>query len=263
MLIKPDEKYIPSLVSLWHKVFGDDEEYINLFFKNAYFHSDTFAEIIGGEVVSALYLLNADIKSGGKAYKGRYLYAAATLPEYRGKGYMAKLINEALSYAEEENLDFIALVPADDGLYGYYERFGFKEAMYKYRLHLYGGTATMRAFREISDPKEFYDIRNSYQGNMLIYDDIISEYAFECMKFAGSRVFSISDKAYYAEGEEVFFADTDSYNISEVFLRNLCGETEIFSNMPLNGAEKIRNGMVYCRNENLKNKEFYMNIALD
>ena len=55
----------------------------------------------------------------------------------------------------------------------------------------------------------------------------------------------------------------DSYNISEVFLRNLCGETEIFSNMPLNGAEKIRNGMVYCRNENLKNKEFYMNIALD
>ena len=262
MRIEPDKKYIPSLISLWQKVFGDDEEYIKLFFRKAYFNSDTFAVTVGGEAVSALYLLKADIKCDGRIYKGRYLYAAATLPECRGEGLMAQLINEAKDYAKREKLDFIALVPASDSLYGYYERFGFKEAMYKYRLNTDSKTATMRAFREITGPKEFYDIRSSTEMNMLIYDEIISGYSFECIRFTGSRIFGISDKAYYAEGEELFCAD-ENIEMSEMFIRNLGGESEIFSNIPLFNAEKIRNGMVYCFNKELENKEIYMNIALD
>ncbi len=263
MLIESNKKYISSLVSLWEKVFGDDEEYIKLFFRKAYFNSDIFAVTVGDDIVSALYLLKAEIKSDGETYKGRYLYAAATLPECRGKGYMAQLIREALDFANGEKLDFIALVPATDSLYGYYERFGFTEAMYKYKLEIVGDTATMRAFREIIDPKEFYGIRNSDQNNMLMYDEICTEYAFECLKFTGIRIYSISDKAYYAESEELFCADDADLYESEMFLGNLCGESVIFSNIPFKNAEKVRNGMVYCLNYELKNKKFYMNIALD
>lgn len=263
MLIKSNEKYIASLISLWQKAFGDDEEYIRLFFKDAYYNSETFAVLSEGEVVSSLYLLKAEIKSEGKIYKGRYLYAAATLSEHRGKGYMAKLIKEALAFAAENNLDFIALVPANNGLYGYYERFGFREAMYKYRLKIESETATLRAFREIDDWKEFYDIRSSAKCDMLIHDKVGTKYAFDCMKYAHSRVFAVSDKAYYVEGEELFFSDDGSVSQSEMLMRNLCGEPEIFSNINFGDAEKIRNGMVYCINDELKNKEFYMNIALD
>ena len=122
MLIESKEKYIPSLLDLWKKVFGDSEEYIRLFFDKAYFDSECFAVIEEDKVISAFYLLKCSIKFNGEVYCGRYLYAAATLPDYRGKGLMSELINEALKYCESHNLDFIALVPADDGLYDYYDR---------------------------------------------------------------------------------------------------------------------------------------------
>ena len=262
MLIESNKKHIASLINLWHRVFGDDEEYIKLFFRKAYFNSDTFAITVDDEVVSALYLLKAEIKCDGNTYEGRYLYAAATLPEYRGKGLMSQLIKEAAEYAAGKNFDFIALVPASDSLYNYYERFGYKEAMYKYKLTVDCDTATMRAFREIDDFKEFFDIRNSAKDNMLSYDKVTSEYAFECLRFTGNRIFSIGDKAFYAENEELFIAD-ENVGISDMFLRNLCGENEIYSNRPLKNAVKVRNGMVYALNRGLNNKEFNMNIALD
>lgn len=262
MLVESKEKYIGSLISLWHKVFGDNEEYIKLFFTKAYFNSEAFAVTDGDEVVSCLYLLKSVIRCDGKLYKGRYLYAAATLDEYRGKGLMSQLIKEALEYAENEGLNFIALVPATDSLYGYYERFGFDEAMYKYRINVDSDIATMRAFREIDNWKELYDIRASWQGDMLMYDEISTEYAFDCIRFSGKRIFSIDDKAYYAEDEELFCSDSN-IELSDALIRNLCGEAEIYGNLPLANAHKVRNGMVYAVNDKLKNKEFYMNIALD
>ena len=260
MLIEQKDKYISSLINLWYKVFGDEEEYIRLFFKEAYFDGECFVAEIDGEVVSALYLLKSDIKCDGKAFKGRYLYAAATLPEYRGQGLMSKLINEALDYVREEKLDFIALVPADDGLYDYYSRFGFYESMYKYKYTTENNASTMRAYREIYDSKEFSAIRNSSSCDMLIYNDICNRYAFECLNYGGIRVFYLNDNSYYAEGEELFCDDVDS---AINLINNLSGESVIYTNCRLEKAEKIRNGMIYRFNDELKNKEIYMNIALD
>ena len=260
MLIKEKDKYIPSLINLWHKVFDDEREYIELFFKEAYFDSECFAEIIDGEVISALYLLKCIIKCDGKIYQGRYLYAAATLPVYRGKGLMSKLIREAQDYVKGENLDFIALVPANDGLYGYYSGFDFIEAMYKYKLTIDNKTATMRAYREITDSEEFTKIRNSAECDMLIYDDTCNKYAYECLRYSDVRVFSLSDNSYYAEVEELLCCDTES---AMNLINNLSGESVVYTNCHLEKAEKIRNGMIYYLNDELKNKEIYMNIALD
>ena len=260
MLIEEKDKFIPSLINLWQRVFGDEREYIELFFRKAYFDSECFAEIADDETVSALYLLKSVIKCGGKIYRGRYLYAAATLPEYRGKGLMARLIKEALEYAKNENLDFIALVPADDGLYDYYGRFGFSEAMYKYKYLHQNDTATMRVYREINDSEEFCKIRGSADCDMLIYSDICNEYAFECLHYSGTRIFYLSDNAYYAEGEELFCSERET---AMNLINNLSGESVIYTNCPLDKAEKIRNGMIYYLNNELIDKEIYMNIALD
>ena len=55
---------------------------------------------------------------------------ANAFKKFRGKGYMAKLLKKAESFAKQNGKSFIALVPADEGLYSYYKRFGFNEAMY-------------------------------------------------------------------------------------------------------------------------------------
>jgi GNAT superfamily N-acetyltransferase len=260
MLINDKEKYVNSLAVLWNKVFGDDEDYIKLFFKDAYYDCECFAEIVDDEVVSAFYLLGCIIKLDGKIYNGRYLYAAATLPEYRGKGLMAKLIGEAEAYLKAQNIDFIALVPADDGLYDYYGRFGFKEAMYKYRYTLINQVSTMRSYREITDSDEFVEIRNSLDSDMLIYNDICNKYAFDCLRFAGTRVFYLKNNAYYIEGEELLC----SYEETAInLINNLCGESAVYTNLNIDSAEKIRNGMILSLKVELKFKDIYMNIALD
>jgi GNAT superfamily N-acetyltransferase len=260
MLIEPKNEYIGSLTELWHKVFGDDKEYIKLFFKEAYYDCDCFAEISEVKIVSAFYLLKCIIKYDGKIYNGRYLYAAATLPEYRGKGLMAKLIKEAQDYIKDNDIDFIALVPASDSLYDFYGRFGFKEEMYKYKYTVSNETATMRAYREINDSNEFCKIRGSADDNMLVYNDVGNTYAFECLRYSDVRVFYINDSAYYAEDEELFCPDSET---AVNFINNLCGESVIYSNCKIKGAEKVRNGMIYALDKTVDFKDIYMNIALD
>ncbi len=255
MLIENKDKYRDSLIALWNKVFGDSEDYIRLFFKRAYFDSECFGEIVCGEVVSALYLLKCEIKFEGKTYKGRYLYAAATLPEHRNKGLMAKLIGEAQPYAREGELDFIALVPADDSLYDYYGKFGFVTSMYKYKLTA-DTAAENKSYGEIT-AEEFHKIRSSSNINMLVYNEVINNYAFECLKFSGNKIISLSDNSYYIEGEELF--SNGDLSISEV----PAGGTVIYTNSPFSNSEKIRNGMIYSVNDSFKPHNIYMNIALD
>ncbi len=260
MLIKADEKHIPSLIKLWHDVFGDSEEYIKLFFRKAYYDGECFAETHDGEFISAFYLLKCSVRYAGKVYEGRYLYAAATLPEYRGKGLMSKLIGEATAYCKDMGLDFIALVPAGDSLYGYYGRYGFQEAMYKYRFVINNECVTLRAYRELENADEFYKIRSSSDG-VLVYGKTGSDYAYDCLKFSDNKIISVSNGSYYIDGEELFVGDDEDAALN--FLNSLGGERVVYSDKPLMNAEKVRNGMLYTFNNELKNKEIYMNIALD
>lgn len=262
MLIKSENKYIPMLVDLWHRVFSDSEEYIRIFFEKTYYDCECFAEIIDGNIVSAFYLMKCEINLDGKTYNGRYLYAAATLTDYRGGGIMSKLIRESLVYAEKEKLDFIALVPADDGLYDYYGRFGFYEAMYKYKLNCVSTKSLKRDFPIIDTAENFGKMRNTASCDMLVYNKIGSEYAFECLRFAGTNIYRLSDDAYYIDGEELFCscdyvypAETLSYNPDE-------GEC-LYTNYAFDGAEKVRNGMIYNFRKDVELKDIYMNIALD
>lgn len=114
-----------DLKNLWETVFGDTREVTDSFFENAFFADGCFYESADGKAVSALYLLPVTL--GDK--KGFYLYAAATLPAYRGRGYMGALIKEALHYAKSV-ADFVYLCPAEDSLYDYYRRFGFSQTLY-------------------------------------------------------------------------------------------------------------------------------------
>lgn len=263
MLINSEEKYVPMLTELWNKVFGDDEEYIKLFFKQAFYDSECFAVIENEKIISALYLLKSKIRCCGKTYNGRYLYAAATLSEHRGQGHMSRLLNEAKAYAKEKSLDFIALVPASDSLYSYYESFGYNEAMYKYKLKSENRNFRFDCLNEITDPKAFHKIRSSSNENMLFYDEIIAKYAFECLSFSGKRVYSLNNDSLFIPGEELF-CPLEQEKACYDFLQNYSdGFGTVFSNRAFDTGEKMRNGMIYPINLELINKEVYMNIALD
>ena len=71
-----DEK---SLKALWHEVFGDTDVYIDTFFRELYRPGMASVVEEDGKLVAAAYA----VPFGAV----RYIFAVATKPEYRGRGY--------------------------------------------------------------------------------------------------------------------------------------------------------------------------------
>ena len=120
-----NEKLQKQAVSLWQEAFGDSEEYISFFLGT---HKGcTFVPLTeNGELVSGLYLIDGRLNG----VDGFYLFAAATFEAHRSKGCMARLLGLAAEKAKEKSKSFIALVPAEQSLFDYYSRFGYKTAFY-------------------------------------------------------------------------------------------------------------------------------------
>lgn len=130
-----DEKDYPELKSLWETVFGDDDDVIDYFFENTVNAAEIYAYRKDGRIVSAFYLIDSSVTDKNKKLNAKYLYAAATLPEYRRNGIMGEMIKYAADYCRKRNTDVIFLYPADDALYNYYAKLGFRQ-MFNERFYI-------------------------------------------------------------------------------------------------------------------------------
>ena len=130
---RADKADIPAMTEIWIDSFGDSGEYVGRFMDERLPSSAALVLSDEGTVMSQLFLLPGEMSVSEKRQPALYLYAAATRPDGRGRGYMSLLIEAAKDYAEKNGFAYIALVPGEDGLYDYYSRFGFYEA-FGYRL---------------------------------------------------------------------------------------------------------------------------------
>ena len=119
---------LPALRENWRLAFGDDDAYLDFFFARRFDPQKTPVALIGGRVVSQLFLLPASLIAGTGAYPVYYLFAAATHPQYRGRGLMAKLLREAERMARADGMRGIVLLPGEPGLYRYYAQHGYETA---------------------------------------------------------------------------------------------------------------------------------------
>ena len=121
--------YNDDALKLYLTAFPEDEPAFAEDFLNRFFESSCRYIIKDGKLVSMLFLLDAVFTEKGREQRGKYLYAAATLPEYRGQGLMAQLIEKAKKETAEKGM-FLITKPATKSLFDYYRRFGFKTAVY-------------------------------------------------------------------------------------------------------------------------------------
>ena len=117
-----------SLLRIWLSAFPEDsKEDIRLFFSKFLKPDYCAIWMENGAPVSMTFMLPAELIVNGRAsLKLAYIYAAATLTEYRGRGIFGRLLNEAHRYLKAKGTDACFLHPADGGLYRYYSRFGYK-----------------------------------------------------------------------------------------------------------------------------------------
>lgn len=117
-----DNNDYPQLVDLWKSVFND-----------TYYDIDNFYNSIGydftnsvctawseDKLVSMLNVVPLSMRYDGGFFDGGYIYAGCTDPMHRGNGYYGNLLRMA-----ERGRDFIALIPENDSLIGYYGKFGY------------------------------------------------------------------------------------------------------------------------------------------
>ncbi len=113
-----DEKQI---INIWHSVFGDSEDEILFFLQNCK-NKKCLGVFEDDKLVSMLFLVDCKYSD----LNGKYIYAVATLSEYRCRGFAGSLVKKAKHYAG----DFLWLIPANGSLIDYYKKFGFEIKLY-------------------------------------------------------------------------------------------------------------------------------------
>ena len=121
----PDQ--IPALKAIWAASFPEDPpEAIEDFFARCFRPEECLTAFEGGEPVSMVFLLPALYQRGGKAFPVQYIYAAATLPAWRGRGIFGALLRGALEEGRRRGQFASFLHPGEPSLAAYYGRFGYR-----------------------------------------------------------------------------------------------------------------------------------------
>lgn len=129
---RPSEEV--QLRALFTEAFGD-ADFTDLFFRWG-FSPDRCLVAADGELLAAQHWFEGTLD--GK--KAAYLYGIAAFKSQRGRGIGSMLVQEGVEYLKKMGFEVILLVPAEESLFGYYERFGFRTVSTIREEHVTAGT---------------------------------------------------------------------------------------------------------------------------
>ena len=107
------------LAALWHRVFGDPEELSKDFLAHLRSLGSGVCAEADGKLLGAAYAVTDYFLDDERL---AYLYAVAVLPEARGRGLGQALSREAAALGRRLGAKIVCTVPAEPGLYPWYER---------------------------------------------------------------------------------------------------------------------------------------------
>ncbi len=149
-LVKNED--IPELKSLWKKVFGDEDWYIDLFFEDLFEPNGGVVIRDNGVLVAMGFLVLIGMYNGRECL---VTYAVACDPEYRGKGYGSMISRELSDMAG----DRAVICPASKSLFDFYEaKAGYKTEFfvreYTFNNNIKNGSLTSVTSKEYSELRE-------------------------------------------------------------------------------------------------------------
>ena len=229
-------KDIPSLKQIWSICFNEPQEAIDLFFENKFNNKNCVVLEVENKIVSALYMLDATIVLNDKIYPCYYLYAAGTLPSYRGLKYMTQLINYSNDLAFKNGKDFSFLLPASKSLYGYYGKLGYKR-FFKQKIVVLQNE-DMKKYKVSFKKEEIsLDSVNNLRYNFLLDKEGSIMWSKESIKYAILINEAYNGKTVFAKEGYAICIPQDSENLiitelisSNSSFDNLIGA--IYSNFP-------------------------------
>ena len=123
MIRKALEQDTNEIRELWKECFPkEDPRYIEYYFKNLYKPGNAYVKEVSGKVVSVLIRNPHDLMFNGRILRVSMIMGAATLREYRNKGYMRELMDIVLDACSHTELITLAGPQNPE----FYEPFGFR-----------------------------------------------------------------------------------------------------------------------------------------
>ncbi len=135
-----------GLLALWKTVFPEDADFAAAFLDKALPPVTGWTCLVDDQPVSAAYFLPAHLHIGDVTCTAQYVYAVATLPEYRGLGCASSLLCAA---AQQYDDDLFYLYPATSSAAGLYEKLGYRDIFRRTTVTADGGP-TAPSLRDVS-----------------------------------------------------------------------------------------------------------------
>ena len=118
----PKISHVPALRALFTEAFHDDDGFIDGFFSIAYSPERTRILIENDEIKAALYWFDCRLSDERIAY----IFGVSTAKPERGRGLCTALMTDTHEHLRSLGYSGAILVPAEDSLYDFYERLGYR-----------------------------------------------------------------------------------------------------------------------------------------
>ncbi len=102
---------------LYEKVFQDSREYTDFFYEKAEEECVAVAAMAEEKVIGEIFLVPKTIRICENLKNVYYIYGVATDEAYRGRGIMKALMEFGESYARNQGIDILYLIPVNPALY--------------------------------------------------------------------------------------------------------------------------------------------------
>lgn len=256
-LANKDEK--EQIINIWNYCFRDPKDYVDFYFENVYSNENTLVCDDDGKILSSLQLNQYVINVRGVDFPVSYIVGVSTLPEFRGKGMMKRVMEEMFDEIIKRGQHIAILMPIDTRLY---RRFGF-ENCYDILTHSIE-VKDLNNFRAKGDfvelkkekllevdnlPKDLIDVYSKSMKNLNGYTKKDGDYFLRYlrdMKSEGGYIYvnyidgiAQSIISYYINGDEM--------NVRNLYAID-------------NDALKSALGFIYSHNTQVKNVEITQDV---
>ena len=189
----PDD--IPRQRELWKLSFGDDGAYVDNFYHNYYRPERVLVLEENGVIQSMTAWFDTVFDTGdGNHWKAGYLYAVATHPDARGKGYAGMLLRYADLYLKEEvHCQAVTTVPAEESLHRFFGANGFRECFTHRCIKISAIKGIGTGELEPLSPVQYGQLREELLKGQphIMYPLDALEYQAGCCKVSGGGLYRI------------------------------------------------------------------------
>ena len=135
---KPEER--EAVAALWGQVFGDEADFLAGFYEKCAPYDETMVLAEDGVIGAILTAPVVGVRfPDGRAEKAGYMYALAADPAVRGRGFGRELMRFGAECLKEQGADWAVLVPAEPGLFRFFDRLNYTPAFSHLRREVRAG----------------------------------------------------------------------------------------------------------------------------